>query len=200
MKGLRWKIQPDRIQFLTYLAAGAITRGDVNCHPYRAGTLNSVIQKFQNMGCEVIESSQSVRLKAPEILNPVQIETAPFPGFPTDGQAQFLACATVANSKSGSSVIRETVFENRFGHVGELRRMGAQIEVKGNNAVINGVEKLTGATVMASDLRASASLVIAGLRAEGKTQVTRVYHLDRGYENLENRLQNLGAKIWRAKA
>jgi UDP-N-acetylglucosamine 1-carboxyvinyltransferase len=99
-----------------------------------------------------------------------------------------------------SSVIRETVFENRFGHVGELRRMGAQIEVKGNNAVINGVEKLTGATVMASDLRASASLVIAGLRAEGKTQVTRVYHLDRGYENLENRLQNLGAKIWRAKA
>lgn len=199
LKGMRWKIQPDRIQFLTYLAAGAITGGEVECHPYRAGTLNAVFQKFREMGCDVLEKSDSIVLKGPPVLSPVHFETAPFPGFPTDGQAQFLACATVADPQKGPSTIRETVFENRFGHVGELRRMGAQIEVKGNMAVVTGVQQLTGATVMASDLRASASLVLAGLRASEKTQVTRVYHLDRGYEQLEARLQNLGAKIWRAR-
>lgn len=200
LNGMRWKIQPDRIQLLTYLAAGAITGGEVECYPYHAGTLSAVLQRFRDMNCVVTEKENAVHLKAPAVLSPVHFETAPFPGFPTDGQAQFLACSTVANSRAGTSTIRETVFENRFGHVGELRRMGAQIEVKGNMAVITGVEKLTGATVMASDLRASASLVLAGLRAEGKTQVTRVYHLDRGYEQLESRLQKLGAKIWRASA
>lgn len=199
LNGMRWQIQPDRIQLLTYLAAGAITAGEVECYPYREGTMNSALQKFREMGCDVTEKTNSVSLKAPKVLKPVHLETAPFPGFPTDAQAQFMACATVATPQAGPSTLRETVFENRFGHVGELRRMGAQIEVKGNLAVITGVERLTGATVMASDLRASACLVLAGLKAEGKTQVTRVYHLDRGYEGLEAKLQKLGAKVWRAK-
>ena len=130
-------------------------------------------------------------------INSISIETAPFPGFPTDAQAQFVACLTKAYPSSVPSIVKETVFENRFQHVSELRRMGAQIEIKGNEAKIYGVRKLSGASVMASDLRASASLVLAGLAAEGKTQVLRVYHLDRGYEGLEAKLSTLGAKIWR---
>ncbi|MBN8554159.1 MAG: UDP-N-acetylglucosamine 1-carboxyvinyltransferase [Deltaproteobacteria bacterium] len=196
LNGLKWQIQPDRIQLLTYLAAGALTGGEVECTPYRQGTLNAVVQKFRELGCEMIETSESLRLKAPQRLKSIHLETAPFPGFPTDGQAQFMACTTLA---AGSSTIRELVFENRFQHVAELRRMGAKIEVDGNTAVISGVDHLSGASVMASDLRASASLVLAGLSAHGKTKVLRVYHLDRGYEMLEAKLRKLGAKITREK-
>jgi len=197
LRGLDWTIQPDRIQLLTFLAAGAITGGSVECYPYRKGTLNAVLQKFTEMGCEIAENDRSVKIRAPELLNPVHLETAPFPGFPTDGQAQFMACAAVANASVGPSTIRETVFENRFQHVSELRRLGAHIEVKGNLAVVTGVSHFSGASVMASDLRASASLVLAGLRAQGETQVLRVYHLDRGYERFEEKLNALGAEIKR---
>jgi UDP-N-acetylglucosamine 1-carboxyvinyltransferase len=199
LNGLRWSIQPDRIQLITYLAAGAITGGEVECYPYRKDTMNAVVQKFLEMGCEVHESDKSILLKAPEKLNPIEIETGPFPGFPTDAQAQFTACLSVTDRAKGPGVVREVIFENRFQHVSELRRMGADIEVKGNTAVVRGVDDLSGASVMASDLRASATLVLAGLRARGKTQVLRVYHLDRGYEKLEEKLQRLGAKIWREK-
>jgi len=197
LSGLRWKVQADRIQFLTYLAAGAITGGDVECSPYQAGSLEAVFEKFRQLGCELQVEGDQVRLRREGKLQPIQIETAPFPAFPTDGQAQFMACLSIADSKKGFSEIRENVFENRFQHVSELRRMGAKIELKGNLAKIEGVESLSGAAVMASDLRASASLVLAGLAARGKTQVLRVYHLDRGYEDLETKLARLGAKVWR---
>lgn len=196
LRGTEWTIQPDRIQLLTYLAAGAMTGGSVECRPYRKETMDAVLQKFQEMGCEVNEAASSVSLRAPKGLRAVNIDTAPFPGFPTDAQAQFMACLTVAE---GSSAIRETIFESRFNHVPELRRMGAQIDVKGNLAIVKGVPKLSAASVMASDLRASASLVLGALRAEGKSQILRVYHLDRGYENFDQRLNSLGAKVWREK-
>ncbi|MDB5037949.1 MAG: UDP-N-acetylglucosamine 1-carboxyvinyltransferase, partial [Bacteriovoracaceae bacterium] len=199
LRGLKWSIQPDRIQLITYLAAGAITGGKVECYPYRKDTMNVALQKFSEMGCEITESDSSVTLKAPKVLMPIEIETGPFPAFPTDAQAQFTACLSVADRAAGASIVRELVFENRFQHVSELRRMGADIEVKGNTAIIKGVQNLSGAAVMASDLRASATLVLAGLKAEQKTQVLRVYHLDRGYEKLEERLRALGAKIWRDK-
>jgi UDP-N-acetylglucosamine 1-carboxyvinyltransferase len=199
LKGLRWNIQPDRIQLITYLAAAAITGGEIECFPYRKDTMNAVLQKFSEMGAEITESDSSLRLKSRGEIFPVEIETRPFPGFPTDAQAQFTACLSLAERSKGPSVVRELVFENRFQHVSELRRMGADIEVKGNTAVIKGVSHLSGASVMASDLRASATLVLAGLRAQGKTQVLRVYHLDRGYERLEENLRTLGAKIWRAQ-
>lgn len=197
LKGINWTIQSDRIQLITYLSAAAITGGQVECYPYKKLTMNSVLQKFTDAGCEVQENASSVVLKGPQKLSPIDIETAPFPGFPTDAQAQLMACLTVADGKKGASSIRETVFENRFGHVAELRRMGAQIEVNGNQAIIRGVDQLSGANVMASDLRASASLVLAGLAAKGKTKVRRIYHLDRGYEDLESKLKVLGANVWR---
>jgi UDP-N-acetylglucosamine 1-carboxyvinyltransferase len=199
LNGLTWEIQPDRIQLLTYLAAAAITGGELTCSPYRKNTLNAVLQKFQEMGAEIIETEKSVRLKSKAKLQPIRFETAPFPGFPTDGQAQFVACLSVADPTKGPSTIRETVFENRFQHVSELRRMGAQIEVHGNLAVVQGVSRLSGASVMASDLRASASLVLAGLVAEGTTEILRVYHLDRGYEAIEQKLNAVGAKIERVR-
>ncbi len=199
LKGLKWSVQPDRIQLLTYLTAAAITGGEVECHPYRHGTLNAVLQKLKEMGCEIYENEKSIRIKSDGNLRPTAIDTAPFPGFPTDAQAQFMACLSVADSTFGVSMIREVVVENRFGNVSELRRMGAHIEVKANTALVTGVSQLGGASVMASDLRASASLVLAGLKAKGKTQVLRVYHLDRGYESFDTKLQTLGAKIWREK-
>ncbi len=198
LKGLDWQIQADRIQLITYLTAGAITGGEIECHPYKQKTMDRVVEKLRDMGCELDEKSNSIKIKSKLPFKPINIETAPFPGFPTDAQAQFMACLTLADPDGGLSRIRETVFENRFQHVSELRRMGAQIRLRGNLATIRGVKKLSGASVMASDLRASASLVLAGLAAEGKTQVLRVYHLDRGYERLEENLNRLGAKVWRA--
>lgn len=198
LKGFSETVPADRIQFLTYLAAGVITGGALTCSPYRKGELDAVLEKFREMGCEVTESDTSVKIKSEFPLKPVDIETAPFPGFPTDAQAQLMACLCFADSEAGRSHIKERIFENRFQHVSELRRMGADIKVSENEASVRGVSKLSGTSVMASDLRASASLVLAGLAAEGQTQVLRVYHLDRGYEGLEERLTSLGAKVWRA--
>jgi UDP-N-acetylglucosamine 1-carboxyvinyltransferase len=196
--GLDWEVQADRIQLITYLTAAAITGGEIEVYPYRSGTMDRVLEKLRDMGCEIQESPGKLSLKSHLPFKPVSIETAPFPGFPTDAQAQFVACLCLADPEGGLSRVRETVFENRFQHVSELRRMGASIRLRGNLATIRGVPKLSGAAVMASDLRASASLVLAGLAAEGKTQVLRVYHLDRGYQNLEENLNRLGARVWRA--
>jgi UDP-N-acetylglucosamine 1-carboxyvinyltransferase len=156
--------------------------------------LHAVTLKLREAGVVVEEGKDWVRLEGPPRPRPFFLETAPYPGFPTDMQAQLMALATLAD---GSSVITETIFENRMMHVAELRRMGADITVRGNSAVVRGVEKLSGAPLMASDLRASAALVLAGLAAEGRTEVSRVYHLDRGYESLEEKLRAFGASIWR---
>jgi len=190
------EVIPDRIEAGTYLAAGAITGGDVCVDGCIPGHLESVIMKLRESGAEVIEGKESVRLKASRRLRGVDVKTLAYPGFPTDMQAQMMALMCVAQ---GTSVITETVFESRFIHVPELRRMGADIRVEGNHAVVNGTEKMTGAPVMASDLRASAGLILAGLAAEGDTELSRVYHLDRGYERIEDKLGGLGAVIRRVK-
>ncbi|MBL8039183.1 MAG: UDP-N-acetylglucosamine 1-carboxyvinyltransferase [Nitrospira sp.] len=185
---------PDRIEAGTYLAAGAMTRGAVtvtHCYPRH---LEAVLMKLREAGADVQEEKDVVRLTMPGILRGTDVKTLPFPGFPTDMQAQMVALMSLA---AGTSVITETVFESRFMHVEELRRMGAAIRVEGNRLVVTGCKGLTGAPVMASDLRASAGLIVAGLAAEGLTQVQRVYHLDRGYERLEEKLRALGADIQR---
>ncbi|HEX9102577.1 MAG TPA: UDP-N-acetylglucosamine 1-carboxyvinyltransferase, partial [Polyangia bacterium] len=173
-----------------------ITRGDVlikDCVPEH---LDAVIAKLRAAGAEVTPEAGGLRVRGRAELNGVDITTQPYPGFPTDMQAQFMSLATRAR---GQSVITETIFENRYMHVSELARMGADIHVDGRTAIIRGVKKLTGAKVMASDLRASAALILAGLVAEGTTEVLRVYHLDRGYEHIEKKLQKLGADVKRAK-
>ncbi len=191
------EVIPDRIEAGTYLAAAAITGGDVQAGPCRPRHMEAVILKLREMGAEVSEGKESVRLIAPRRLRHVDVKTFAYPGFPTDMQAQIMALAAVAE---GTSAISETVFESRYIHVPELRRMGADIKVEGHHAVVNGVEALTGAPVMASDLRASAALILAGLAAQGETEVSRVYHLDRGYERIEAKLLGLGAVIRREKA
>jgi UDP-N-acetylglucosamine 1-carboxyvinyltransferase len=155
-----------------------------------------VIDKLMDAGCEIVIEREAIRLKAPQRLTSVSLRTAPYPAFPTDMQAQFMAINAVAD---GTAVIRETIFENRYMHAVELIRLGADIKIDGNTAVVKGVAKLDGATVMATDLRASASLVIAGLAAQGETRVDRIYHLDRGYEKLEQKLAALGARVSRVK-
>ncbi len=185
---------PDRIEAGTYLAAGAMTCGEVtvtHCYPSH---LEAVLMKLREAGADVEEKQDRVHLAMPGILRGTDIKTLPFPGFPTDMQAQMVALMSLAE---GTSVITETVFESRFMHVEELRRMGADIRVEGNRLVVTGRKTLTGAPVMASDLRASAGLIVAGLAAEGVTQIQRVYHLDRGYERLEEKLRALGADIQR---
>jgi len=187
---------PDRIEAGTLLAAALITGGDVLVRGARADDLDAVIAKMREAGARITVEPSGVRIVAPERPEAVDFITAPFPGFPTDLQAQLMACLAVAR---GASRVVETVFENRFMHVQELDRMGADIAIDGHTAVVRGVGRLSGAPVMATDLRASASLVLAGLRAEGKTLVHRVYHLDRGYESLEKKLEALGASIRRIK-
>ncbi len=194
LKGATHAIMSDRIEAGTFLAAAAATRGNVTLTNAPVASLDPVIDKLREAGAKVESSGNSVRIEMARRPYAVAIRTSPHPGFPTDMQAQFLAMNTVAD---GTSVVTETIFENRFMHVQELRRLGAKIDVEGNTAIVRGVEKLTGATVMATDLRASASLVIAGLVAEGETIVERIYHLDRGYERLEARLGALGANIRR---
>lgn len=189
-----YAIIPDRIEAGTYLACAAMTGGEVSVSPIDPEYLAVVLEKFKSMGCEVTESGDKIKLAAPEQLSPVDITTEPFPGFPTDMQAQFMSLLSLAK---GASLVKETIFENRFMHVAELRRMGANINVNGNVAMVTGVEKLSAANVMATDLRASASLVVAGLTACGETVIDRVYHLDRGYEKMEEKLVRLGAKIKR---
>ncbi len=190
-----WVI-PDRVEAGTYLMAGAITGGDVMVKGCVTDHLGSVLKKIQEMGAELTESHDGVRIRRSGRLKAVEIKTLPYPGFPTDLQAQMMALMSVAE---GVSVISETIFEGRFLHVPELHRMGASIEIDGPHAVVKGVPLLTGAPVMASDLRASAGLVLAGLAADGETTVSRVYHLDRGYERLEEKFQALGAKIERVR-
>ncbi len=188
-------VLPDRIETGTYLVAAAMTGGRVKLRNARADTLDAVLQKLAAAGAEVNTGSDWISLDMhghrPQA---VDITTAPFPGFPTDMQAQFTALNAIAE---GTSVISERVFENRFMHVLELQRLGANIQLRGGNAIVKGVKKLSGAPIMATDLRASASLVLAGLVAEGQTQVDRVYHIDRGYENIEEKLSALGADVRR---
>ncbi len=190
-------IIPDRIEAGTLMIAAAITKGSVSIEGCRPEHLAAVIEKLHSAGATVREMQNGLVVQGQDPIMSVDIETMPFPGFPTDLQAQFMALMCIAK---GSSVIRETVFENRFIHVSELRRMGAEIRIRGNQALVVGKERLLPAPVMATDLRASASLVLAGLVAEGgRTEVNRIYHLDRGYEALEKKFQALGASIWREK-
>ncbi|MEO8844862.1 MAG: UDP-N-acetylglucosamine 1-carboxyvinyltransferase [Kofleriaceae bacterium] len=189
-------IIPDRIEAGTFACAAAMTRGDVLLEGARAEHMDAIIAKLRAMGATVAVEAGGVRVKGPAELTSVDITTQPHPGFPTDMQAQFMVMACLAK---GQSVIKEMIFENRFQHVPELNRMGADIQTTGHAAVVKGGMKLTGASVMATDLRASASLVLAGLVAQGKTDVLRVYHLDRGYEQIEKKLRGVGAKIKRAK-
>jgi UDP-N-acetylglucosamine 1-carboxyvinyltransferase len=197
LQATSYRIMPDRIEAGTYLAAAAITRGDVIIRGAPVDHMTAVIDKFLEAGVRLKVSQDTIHVRPGGALNGVDIKTMPYPGFPTDMQAQFMATMTLAK---GVSVITETIFEKRFMHVSELRRLGADIVVSGNQAVVRGTKTLQGAPVMATDLRASASLVLAGLGAQGQTEVHRVYHLDRGYERLEQKLSALGANIWREKA
>ncbi|SEU07642.1 UDP-N-acetylglucosamine 1-carboxyvinyltransferase [Stigmatella erecta] len=190
-------ILPDRIEAGTLLVAAAISGGDVLVKHAVPEHMEAVVLKLREAGCTVTTENGGVRCRAPETLRPVDVTTTEHPGFPTDMQAQLMVLLSVAH---GTSVISEHIFENRFMHVAELHRMGADITIQGPTAVVKGVRKLSGAPVMATDLRASASLILAGLRAEGRTDVQRVYHLDRGYERLELKLRGLGADIQRMKA
>jgi len=195
LHGTSYEVLPDRIEAGTYLVAGAITGGRVRARGARAEHLDAVLAKLQEAGASVTRGEDFIEVdmhgRRPQA---VDIRTAPHPGFPTDMQAQFAALNTVAD---GVGTIVETIFENRFMHMLEMRRMGAEIRLEGNTAIIKGVPKLTAAPVMATDLRASASLVLAGLVAEGTTEVERIYHIDRGYECIEEKLQGLGAQIRR---
>ncbi len=200
LHGAQHRIMPDRIETGTYLCAAAVTGGDVRLTGTSAGYLDSVVDKLMDAGCDITSekspSFEAIHIKAPSRLKAVSIRTAPYPAFPTDMQAQFMAINAVAE---GTAIIRETIFENRFMHAVELQRLGADIRIDGNTAVVQGVARLQGATVMATDLRASASLIIAGLVAEGETIVDRIYHLDRGYEKIEQKFAALGANVRRAK-
>ena len=189
-------IIPDRIETGTFMAAAALTRGDVTIQGAEPDHLEAVIHKLRRAGACIDISGNTMRVQGCERLNSVDLKTLPYPGFPTDMQAQFMAMMTVAK---GSCLISETIFENRFIHVSELRRMGADITISGNAALVKGVDGLSGAPVMATDLRASACLILAGLVAENTTEVNRVYHLDRGYEALEKKFEQLGAAIRRVK-
>ncbi|MBI4510202.1 MAG: UDP-N-acetylglucosamine 1-carboxyvinyltransferase [Deltaproteobacteria bacterium] len=195
LHGIEHSVVPDRIEAGTFMVAAAITRGDVLVRDCMPEHLDAVIAKLRTAGAEVTVEEGGVRVRARHELNAVDITTQPYPGFPTDMQAQFMVLASVA---LGQSVITETIFENRYMHVQELARMGADIHVDGRTSIVRGVPKLSGTTVMATDLRASASLILAGLVASGKTEVLRVYHLDRGYEKIEKKIRPLGAKIRRA--
>jgi UDP-N-acetylglucosamine 1-carboxyvinyltransferase len=195
LSGTRYRIMPDRIETGTYLVAAAATGGRVRLIGTDATLLDVVLEKLREAGARVETDADTISLAASGRPKSVSVRTAPYPGFPTDMQAQFMALNAIAE---GAAVITETIFENRFMHALEMRRLGADIEISGNTAVVRGVPRLQGATVMATDLRASASLVIAGLAAEGSTTVDRIYHLDRGYECLEEKLAQLGARIRRA--
>ncbi len=194
LHGIEHAILPDRIEAGTFLVAAAITGGDVLLKNAPVDHMHAVIAKAQEAGVECTVEREGLRVVGPDRLGPIDVTTRPHPGFPTDMQAQIMVLATQAD---GQSLITETIFENRFMHVPELNRLGADIVVNGNAAVVRGKSAFSGTTVMATDLRASASLVIAGLIAEGRTEVRRIYHVDRGYEALEARLRPLGARIER---
>ena len=189
-------IIPDRIEAGTLMVAAGISQGNIKLLNCNLSHMDAVVTKLREAGLEIFPEGDGVKVIGPAHLKAVDVKTLPYPGFPTDMQAQIMALMCLAN---GLSVITETIFENRFVHVSELQRMGADIRVQGNTAIVRGVPSLTGAPVMATDLRASASLVLAGLACEGTTEVSRIYHLDRGYERLEEKLNRLGAKIQRVR-
>ena len=194
LRGKQYSIMPDRIEAGTFLAAAAITGGECFIEGCPVEELTAVMAKMGEMGITLEPCDQGVRVRRTGLLRGVDMTTSPYPGFPTDMQAQIMTLMTLAE---GTSTVEETIFENRFMHVPELSRMGADIRLAGSRAVIRGAKHLTGAPVMASDLRASASLVIAGLAAQGTTHVQRIYHLDRGYEHIEEKLEKVGARIRR---
>jgi UDP-N-acetylglucosamine 1-carboxyvinyltransferase len=195
--GATHEIIPDRIEAGTFLVASALTRGDIVLTNVQSDHLDTVIERLKYSGTQIEKlNNHSLRAKGSEEIRPQDITTSPYPGFPTDMQAQFIVMMTQA---SGTSIITETIFDRRFSHINELLRLGANIEVSGDKAIVKGKTPLSGAETIASDLRASASLVLAGLIANGETVVTEVEHLDRGYEKLENKLKSLGAKIERIK-
>lgn len=197
LRPARHTIIPDRIEAGTFMIAATITRGDIEIESCRPQHLGALIEKLESAGAAIKAKGECISIKGPDTIESVDIRTTPFPGFPTDLQAQFMSLMCIAK---GWSMIRETVFENRFIHVSELKRMDADIEINGSQALVKGKERLLPAPVMATDLRASASLILAGLAAEGgRTEVHRIYHLDRGYEFLEKKFKNLGATIWRKK-
>ncbi len=194
LHGASHGVMPDRIETGTFLVAAAATGGSVKVTGARPGTLDAVLDKLREAGAKIEAGEDWISVAPGGPLRAINLRTAPYPAFPTDMQAQFVALNCIAN---GTGVVNETIFENRFMHVQELQRLGADIEVEGNTAIVKGVAHLDGATVMATDLRASASLVIAGLVARGTTVVDRIYHLDRGYEAIEEKLSKLGARIKR---
>jgi UDP-N-acetylglucosamine 1-carboxyvinyltransferase len=197
LKPLEYAVMPDRIEAGTFMVAAALTKGDIRVLGAVSGHLKALISKLREAGVEILEEKGALRVRGAEEITSVDIKTRPYPGFPTDMQAQFMALMTVG---TGTSVITENVFENRFMHVCELQRMGADINIEGHTATIKGVKGLLGAPVMATDLRASASLILAGLASENTTEVSRIYHLDRGYERIEEKLKTLGASIMRVPA
>lgn len=190
------KIIPDRIEAGTLMLAGLITRGDVTIKNVLSGHLGALIDKLEESGASIVKNGDSVRVRQRRQLRPINVTTLPYPGFATDMQAQIMSLMSITR---GISVITEKIYPDRFMHVAELNRMGARIQREGPHAIVEGVKSLSGAPVMASDLRASACLVLAGLAAKGRTSISRIYHLERGYENLEQKLQELGARIWREK-
>ena len=194
--GAAHSIMPDRIETGTFLVAAAATGGEIVTTNTRSDILESVLDKLEEANAKIERGNDFIKLSMRGPNHGVSLRTAPYPAFPTDMQAQFMAMNSVAD---GTTVITETIFENRYMHVQELRRLGAKIDIEGNAAIVRGVPKLQGATVMATDLRASASLVIAGLIAQGDTSIERIYHLDRGYEHIEQKLRQLGAQIERVK-
>ncbi len=196
LRGVQHRVIPDRIEAASFVIAGALTDGDVRVTGARPAHLDAFLIKLKEAGVDVVADENSVRVKGGKKIKSVDVTTLPYPGFPTDLQAQIMVLMSVAD---GASVITETIFENRFMHALELNRMGADIRLEGNRAVVRGVKQLSGAPVMATDLRASVSLVLAGLVATGATEISRVYHLDRGYEHIERKLSQLGAAIQRVK-
>ena len=193
--GTTFTIPADRIEAGTYLVAGALTNGKITINKIDPGRMGAIIETLQKAGAEISSNGNSISLDMTNnAIKPVDIITAPFPGFPTDMQAQFTVLKCIGH---GESCVKETIFENRFMHVQELNRMGTDITIKGTTALINGVDSISGAQVMATDLRASASLILAGLVAKGETIVDRIYHIDRGYERIEEKLSSLGAEIIR---
>jgi UDP-N-acetylglucosamine 1-carboxyvinyltransferase len=196
LHGATHRVIPDRIEAGTFLCAAAATRGEVTLKHVEPEHLDALLDKLRDAGAVFECGTNTIALHMPARPKAVSIRTTEYPGFPTDMQAQFMALNCVAE---GAASMVETIFENRFMHVQELRRLGADIDIQGNTSLVKGVEQLSGAAVMATDLRASASLVIAGLVAEGETVVDRIYHLDRGYDQMENKLRGLGARIERVK-
>jgi UDP-N-acetylglucosamine 1-carboxyvinyltransferase len=196
LKAVEYTPIPDRLDAGTFMSAACITGGDVEIKDAAPEDLSTVTLKLREMGAEIVEKKNSIKVKGPKRLKPVSVTTYPHPGFPTDLQACLMALASVAE---GTSQIRETVFDERFAHAMELCRLGAQIKIMGDRAAVDGVESLKGASIMASDIRGGAGLTLAGLAAEGTTEILRVYHIDRGYDRIEERLKQLGARIRRIK-